>query len=116
MERDSEYLLDIVEAARLAVSYVAGVSREEFLGDVQRQDAVIRRLLIIGEAARRVSEASRATWPAIPWRLMAAMRNRLVHEYDDVDLTIVWETVVSSLPELIQTVEASSQDPGSGSK
>jgi len=60
MARDSVYLLDILEAARLAVSYLRGVSHEAFLRDTQRQDSVIRRIEIIGEAARRVSVASRA--------------------------------------------------------
>ena len=56
MQRDKEYLLDILDASRLAIQYVQGKSLEDFLSDIQCQDAVIRRLEIIGEAARRVSD------------------------------------------------------------
>ena len=68
MQRDASYLRDIVEAAGLAISYVEGKDRSTFLEDVQLQDAVIRRLEIIGEAARRVSEEPRVFLPDIPWR------------------------------------------------
>jgi uncharacterized protein with HEPN domain len=60
---------------------------------VQLQDSVIRRLLVIAEAARRVSEPTRQTLPNISWQNINGMRNRLVHEYDDVNLNIVWEVV-----------------------
>ena len=62
MQRDNEYLLDILEAAKLAIDYIGEKSREEFLIDSQCQDAVIRRLEIIGEAARRVSEETRTMY------------------------------------------------------
>ena len=70
MSRDREYLLDIVEAAKLAVSYLAGKSREEFLHDTQCQDAVIRRLEIIGQAVRRVSDETKDRLPGVPWSAM----------------------------------------------
>ena len=69
------------------------------------QDAVIRRLSIVGEAARRVSEPSRLTYPTVPWQAVIGMRNRLVHEYDDIDPELVWETVVTSLPALISALK-----------
>lgn len=104
MLRDNAYLLDILEAARLALSYVEGLDREGFLNDTQLQDSVIRRLEIIGEAARRVSEETRQTHSEIPWREMTEMRNLVIHEYDDVDLEIVWSTVQRDLPQLIQWI------------
>ncbi len=61
--------------------------------NVQLQDAVIRRLLIIAEAARRISETTRQGIPTIAWQEINGMRNRLVHEYDDVNLNIVWNVV-----------------------
>ncbi len=105
MSQDKEYLLDILQAARLAVAYAGGKSQEEFLWDVQCQDAVIRRLEIIGEAARRVSEQTRTDYPHLPWIEMIGMRNFLIHEYDDVDLTIVWHAVHIDLPPLIAALE-----------
>ncbi len=105
MSRDNEYLLDILEAARLALAYVQGKSREDFLKDTQTQDAVIRRVEIIGEAARRLSDQTRMALPGLAWDAMTGMRDVLIHEYDDVDLEIVWDTVQLDLPPLIAALE-----------
>lgn len=105
MERDDAYLVDILEAAKLALAYVSDKTKDEFDHDVQCQDAVIRRLEIIGEAARRVSEQTRFKFPHLPWNAMTNMRNVLIHEYDDVDLPIVWDTVRNDLPALIAALE-----------
>jgi uncharacterized protein with HEPN domain len=101
MSRDDAFLLDMLEAARLATRYVAGTSLDEFLGNVQLQDAVVRRLEIIGEAARRVSDEGRVRYPRVPWPAIIGMRNVLAHQYDTVDLTIVWDAVHLDLPPLI---------------
>jgi uncharacterized protein with HEPN domain len=77
-----------------------------FLREVQIQDAVIRRIEIIGEAARRVSDETKATYPDIPWKEMAGMRNLMIHDYDNVDLSIVWQTVQKDLPFLIGRFES----------
>jgi len=105
MQRDLAYLRDIQESARLAVSYLEGVSLESFVVDTQLQDAVIRRIEIIGEAARRVSEKSRAEHPALPWRQMIGMRNQVIHMYDGVDLRVVWSTVRDDLPGLLEALD-----------
>lgn len=101
MPRDKVYLLDILEAAKLAAGYVSRKSLEQFLEDTQCQDAVIRRLEVIGEAARRISSETKAALPHLPWDAMTGMRNIMIHEYDDVDLGIVWETVQKDLPRLV---------------
>jgi uncharacterized protein with HEPN domain len=105
MKRDEIYLLDILEAAKLAISYVENVSKEEFMRNVQCQDSVIRRIEIIGEAARRVSEKTKVTRSDIPWSEMMGMRNLMIHDYDGVDLKIVWDTVQRDLPRLIELIE-----------
>lgn len=105
MLRDPQYLLDILEAARLACGYLAGKTEEEFYHDVEKQDAVIRRLEIIGEAARRISEETKNTMPDLPWKEMVGMRNFLVHEYDGVDVSVVWDTVQVHLPKVIKILE-----------
>lgn len=102
MERDRAYLLDILESARLAVTYLNGVSKEHFLASTQLQDSVIRRIEIMGEAARRVSPATRESLTGIPWAEMIGMRNLMIHDYDDLDLEIVWDTVQHDLPGLIK--------------
>ena len=107
MERDDAYLLDIVESARLAVSYVVGKTKEEFRTATLLQDATIRRLGVIGEAARRTSEAKRNELPHLPWRAMIGMRNIVIHEYDTIDWQSVWDTLQKDLPILIATLEHS---------
>jgi uncharacterized protein with HEPN domain len=66
---------------------------------------VIRRLEIIGEAARRVSESFRLSHAGLPWAEMIGMRNLLIHEYDDVDMHVVWQTVLTELPRLAAQME-----------
>lgn len=79
MRRDEAYLLDILIAARRAISYLEESSREAFQKNEMLQDAVIRPLEIIGEAASRVSDEYRERHPEIPWHKMIGMRNRLIH-------------------------------------
>jgi uncharacterized protein with HEPN domain len=105
MERDLQSLLDMLQSAQIARDYIAGRSQNELETDLQLQDAVIRRLLIIGEAARRVSQTTQQALPVIPWTAINGMRNRLVHEYDEIDLDIVWSTIMNSLPVLILELE-----------
>jgi uncharacterized protein with HEPN domain len=105
MDRDRAYVLDILEAARLAMSYMNGVEMETFLRDTQLQDAVIRRIEIIGEAARRISLQTREAFPDVPWTALVGMRNLMVHDYDTVDMEIVWETVQKDLPRLIEKMK-----------
>lgn len=105
MQRDKVYLLDILESAKLALTYVGDKKGEEFFKDIQSQDSVIRRLEIIGEAARRISEKAKAAYPNLPWNDMIGMRNIMIHEYDNVDLSMVLETVRKDLPQLIEEIE-----------
>jgi len=105
MFRDREYLADMLDAARLALSFAEGKTRDQFLADIQCQDAVIRRLVILGEAARRTSPAFRAGLSQLPWKRLIAMRNVMVHEYEDIDLGIVWDTVKNDLPPLVADLE-----------
>jgi uncharacterized protein with HEPN domain len=105
MHRDMAYLVDILEAAKMAREYVKGLDEESFLDEFLVQDAVVRRLEIVGEAARRLSDETRAAIPGLPWQSMIAMRNILIHQYDNVDLPIVWDTVKNDLPTIIATLE-----------
>jgi uncharacterized protein with HEPN domain len=101
MERDLQSLLDMLQSAQIVADYLQGRSQNELTTDLQLQDAIIHRLLIIGEASKRVSEITRQTLTAIPWAAINGMRNRLVHEYDEIDLDVVWDTAVNGLPSLI---------------
>ena len=106
MEHDAAYLLDVLVSARKIGTYVEGVMRDEFFRDTKLQDSVIRRLEIIGEAAGRVSPIFREENPHIPWNDMRAMRNRMIHGYDDIDMDIVWETVQQDIPRLVAQLES----------
>ena len=105
MKKDVQFLLDMFQSAKLITQYTAQCSKEEFFDSIQLQDAVIRRLLVIAEAARRVSQARRETLPNIPWQEINGMRNRLVHEYDDINFSVVWDVVQQEIPILIRELE-----------
>ncbi len=105
MSRDLDYVADILAAARLALGYVEGVGHERFLEDTMRQDAVVRELLIIGEAAKRLSGEFKARHSGVPWRQMAGMGDLLIHAYDHVDLDEVWRVATVELPGLLLYIE-----------
>lgn len=100
-DRDKALLLDIVLAARDALSFVDGVGEAEFMASRLRQNAVIRSLEVIGEAAGKVSSATRAKLGDVAWREIIGMRNRLIHDYGNVSLPLVWEAVSDRLDPLI---------------
>jgi uncharacterized protein with HEPN domain len=106
MQRDLQFLLDMLQSAELILTYTACCSKDEFLENVQLQDAVVRRLLVIAEAARRVSETTRQSLPGISWQEINGMRNRLVHEYADVNFNIVWNAVQNEVPSLIAELKS----------
>jgi uncharacterized protein with HEPN domain len=93
MQRDLQFLLDMLQSAELILTYTAQSSKDKFVANVQLQDSVIRRLLVIAKAARRVSDGTQQALPKIAWQEINGMRNRLVHEYDDINLNIVWDAV-----------------------
>jgi uncharacterized protein with HEPN domain len=103
--RDLTYVLDMLVAARHIQAYMAGIDRSTFEQDTMRQDAIIRRVEIIGEAARRVSAEFRAAHPDIAWQQMADMRNRLIHGYDEVSLILVWDVIQHDIPALIAQLQ-----------
>jgi uncharacterized protein with HEPN domain len=106
MNRDLVYLQDILTSALAAQEYLQGLSRQTFLGLREKQDAVIRALEVVGEAARRLSQEGKDAIPDVPWRSLTGMRNILIHQYDNVDLDLVYDTVKEYLPPLIQRLRS----------
>ena len=94
-------LSDIREAAERALSYVKDIEFDDFKLDQLRQDAVVRCLEVIGEAARHTPPEVRTQFPDVPWDDLVGMRNLLAHEYFGVDLKILWVTATEDLPELL---------------
>ena len=104
-------LRDILEAAQLIASYVADTTEISFRADRQKQDAVIRRIKIIGEAATHLTEETRQAIPELPFRKMRGMRNVVAHDYANVDLKIVWEVATAQVPQISAVLEKFSAHP-----
>jgi uncharacterized protein with HEPN domain len=102
---DAVYLAHMLVTARKAAGKVSGMDFEQFLADENLQLACVHLVQVIGEAASRVSPATRETNPRIPWRQVVAMRHRVVHDYLEVDLEIVWQVLTVDLGPLIAALE-----------
>lgn len=105
MRSDDYLLLDMLVAARNIHAFVAGMSFADLQANKMAQSAVIRELQVIGEAARRVSDAVRAEHAEIEWPLIIGLRNRLVHEYFAIRLDVVWDIVQEDIPSLMAQLE-----------
>ena len=105
MSRDDAYLYDMLESAQAILEYLGGKTWDEFSKDALLQDAVVRRLEIIGEAAGRVSAETQKKYSYIPWMAMRGTRNRVIHGYDSVQLDIVWDITQDDLPGLIGQIK-----------
>lgn len=105
MWRDDAYVLDMLLAARKVLEFTRGVDWPRFERDELVQNAAMRQIQIIGEAASRVSPGYRNEHPEVPWRDIVGMRNRLVHEYFRILPGLVWEVVEKHIPELVRLLE-----------
>jgi len=91
------YLADILEAIEKIGRYTRGTSFKDFAKDEKTVDAVVRNLVIIGEAAARIPDDYRSANPEVPWQEIVGMRNKVVHEYFGVDEEILWKTIAEDL-------------------
>ena len=106
MKRDYRlYLDDTLEAIGKIERYTKGLSYEQFRKDDKTIDAVITNFTIIGEAAKQIPPKIRKYYPGIPWKEMAGMRDKLVHEYFGIRLDVVLETITVRLPQLKPMIE-----------
>lgn len=106
MSKDPNILLrHILESVMALQKYLVGVDEAEYLSNMEKQDSAERRLQVIGEAIVQLPAEFKDGHPAIPWAKIAGLRNRLVHEYFDIDHKLVWNILEKSLPEFGKQIE-----------
>ena len=99
------YLQDIFESINYIQRFLEGVSEDEFYKNVEKQDAVLRRLEIIGEAVKHLPDKIREDHPDVPWRQIAGMRDIIIHEYFGITLEMVWVVATEDILDLKTKVE-----------
>ncbi len=99
------FLQDMLEAARRILTYVDGLDYAAFRKDYKTQDAVLRNLEVLGEAAKHIPAEISAQYPSLPWREMARTRDRLIHHYFGINLDVVWGIVELELPGVVAELE-----------
>lgn len=102
---DFEILSDIKEAIRRIEVYIKNIDYSKFLKNIKTQDAVVRNLEIIGEAAKNLSDNVKKDCPNIPWKKLAGIRDRLIHKYFGVNYDIVWAISKDELPDIASEIE-----------
>ena len=95
---DLVFLGDILDAINRIEEYTVRVGKESFLDNSMMQDAVMHQIEIIGEASNNISDEFQEEHPELPWMQMRAIRNKIVHDYREVNLEIIWDTVKNDLP------------------
>ena len=100
--RDNASLLDMAKAARLALEFVQEMSQAEFEVDIKTQSAVLYQIAILGEAVKRLSMDFRDRYPDIPWSAIAGMGDKLIHDYEGVNIQRVWLTLQTSIPNFLK--------------
>ncbi len=110
MSRDYHLFLDdISKSCERIQRYVSGMTRETFLADERTYDAVLRHLMIIGEAVKNLPQEVRDQYPSVEWKQIARFRDFTVHHYSGIDVKIVWNIVAAEVPELLAALNAGEQ-------
>lgn len=99
------YIQDMISFARKCLAYTKGMDRQAFVSNNMVYDATLRNLELIGEAATRVPDMVRQQYPDIPWRMIIATRNRLIHAYLGIDDDTIWSIICDDVPELLNRLE-----------
>ena len=105
MSRDQEAIIDITESIKLILQYMKGIDQDALAVNYEKQDAILRRITIIGEATKRLSLEFRQKHSDVPWKKIAGMRDVITHDYDEIDLTEIWTVITENIPELLRYLE-----------
>jgi uncharacterized protein with HEPN domain len=104
-DEDRTLIMDMLDSASAAIEMCRGMSFPEFETDRRTRRAIEREIEIIGEAARKVTEATQNSAPQIPWRKIIAQRHVLAHEYGEIQYELIWKLVQDRLPELVALIQ-----------
>ena len=101
-----ERFQDVIDAADRVAEYITNISEEEFRNDSKTFDAVVRNIILIGDALAGINREVRERFPEIPWRDIIGMRNFLVHEYFKIEVTVIWKVATQHVPLLAAQLQA----------
>ena len=101
MEKDKAFILDALIFAERILEFTSEMDEEMFANDLKTQAAVLYEISVLGEAMRRISPEFQQQYSEIPYRQIIGMRNKLVHNYDEINIQLVWSVIQTNIPELI---------------
>ena len=104
------FIYDIAESIENIESFIEGISKESFSKDALRQNAIVRKLEIIGEATKNIPIPFRNKHPEVPWKEIAGLRDKIVHSYFDINLDITWDIIKKDLPPLKKQINQIKKD------
>ena len=102
---DLTFIGDVLDAIKRIEGYLRGVDKDAFEENRMMQDAVMHQIEIIGEASNRISDEFQDKYPELPWMQMRAIRNKIVHDYREVNLSVIWDTAKNNLPSLKKQIK-----------
>jgi len=100
IKNDLAYIDNIIDCIRKIKEFSSGLTLKDFKTNELVQDAIIRNIEIIGEASKKISKNTKQTYHKIPWKEIAGMRDKLIHDYLGVDVIVVWKTIHQDIPAL----------------
>jgi uncharacterized protein with HEPN domain len=109
-EKYIDYVCDILNSIKEIEVFIKGFDYDDFAKDRKTINAVIRSLEIVGEAAKKIPASMRSKYSEVPWKSMAGMRDKLIHEYSGVNLEIVWKTIHTNIPKIKPQIERIKED------
>ena len=110
MRDERVFLDDILECIHKIAEYMEGLTEQEFEQNYEKQDAVVRRIEIMGEAVKNISANTKSKYPNIRWRDIAGMRDIVIHQYFGVSIGMIWRVAIYDIPELKDEIEKILQD------